>query len=452
MMTGKRFALVLAAILALTALLPAHATGPKAAALTPAPEGTFAPVPAFVQHPTEIAANLTNTADDYDFPQALYFNGTTLSVIAVVETLGDYPPGLDDPRELWARVRIGETERFGGIVGLIPLAALSFDQTLVAVLPPEIAIAGDGPVDVMLDNGLSDETAGTLEPGAKAHLMGWLRGWAHISSGEVTGFVRHDQVAPSADLQEAMDDIMPPELDEIQPGYQQRYAEYDKRIMELYALHGDSNLWPLEVSAQASALAKEYGFLYTEEVNVMPGEGDLTEEQAVAKALAAAKELYGLDETGVSEVGTAFYHLPDAPDAPMWKINLWGGPGTMDVVVRLDRAGEVIGHFSPYSYSDETDWEAYEPDWESIEAYYYGMPGEPAEGDMTREQAVEKAFAAFLQVMPGAAREDYRLETDLFRDDTGARRWWLVRIIKPYTEEAEVWFMAALLLPEGEPM
>ncbi len=446
----KPATLLLALLLAASALSPALATSPKAAELTPAPEGVFQPIPAIVLHPTSIGANMTNTADDYDYPQALYFNGASATVIGLVETLGDYPLTLEDPRGLWARVRIGGTETFPGIVGHIPLAALSFDQTLAAVLPPEVTVAGNGTVDVYLDNGLTDKVAGTLPTGAKANLLGWLRDWAHVSSGQLTGFVRHGDVAMGEELLARFMAVMPEELDEIQPGYQERYAEYDRRITELYDEHGDSNLWPLEVSAQASALAQEFGFTFTSEIHAMPGEGDLSEDEAIAKAKEAARELYGLDEDAFADIGTAFYYLPEAPDAYFWKINLWGAPGGRDVVVRLNRAGGVVEHFSPDGYTPEAE-EAYAPDWNDLSAYYYGIPAEPAEGEMTREAAQDKAFTAFQEVMPGANRDDYRIESTFYTDDSGERRWWLVSVVKSFTDEAEAWFMAALPMPDGEP-
>lgn len=94
------------------------------------------PVQAVVNSPINGAANLCNHPDDYFTPQAVFFNGTPVTVLDIVSTQGDFPAELkNEGEENWARVVIGKTEDYAGVEGYMPLAVLSFDLSLASALP-----------------------------------------------------------------------------------------------------------------------------------------------------------------------------------------------------------------------------------------------------------------------------------------------------------------------------
>lgn len=447
-------------IIILTVFIAAAMLTPLAAQmesldLTPAPEGIFVPLEAVIASPLSTAANLTNTADDYNMPQAVYFNGISVQVIAVEETSGDYPIGLNDPRQLWARVVIGRHAGYEGVIGLIPAAALSFDAAAQTFPVISAELSGEGIIDIRLNNSLNEETAGQAASGTQVKLLGWLKDWAHIQTDSLTGFVRHDQVRLAGVNQAALDRAMPEEFDEIQPGFQARYEIYMDELMALYERYGDSNLWPLSISAQASELAQKHGFLFTPEIHVMPGETDIKEDDVKAKAKSLASQLYDLNEDSWADASLSFYYLPEAPETLIWQANLWGKPGIPDTVIWMSREGELLNHLigDTYITGDDTaaDLTAKQSSpMDTLDYYQYGVKAETA-GNMTLSQAEDRAWEIMSKTAPVKNREDYRFQTEFFRNDENTRQWWLVNIIRTVTDDVEVWFQAALVMPDGEP-
>lgn len=71
-----------------------------------------------------------------------------------------------------------------------------------------------------------------------------------------------------------VESCQPQLYDEIQPGWMDRYNEYHDQLAILYNRYGDSNTWPLEIRAQASQLAMDFGFEWLRGmVCILPGEG-----------------------------------------------------------------------------------------------------------------------------------------------------------------------------------
>jgi hypothetical protein len=425
-------------------------------AMTPAPEGTFIPQGAVIASPLSSAANLTNTADDYNMPQAVYFNGVGVQVIALEETSGDYPIGLEDPRQLWARVIIGQNSGYGGVVGLIPVAALSFNASAQTFPIVSAELTGENMIDIRQDNGLSDNVIGQAAKGTKARLLGWLKNWAHIQTGGMTGFVRHDQVKLIEADQATLKSVLPDEFDEIQPGYQARYEEYMGELTAMYERYGDSNLWPLSIRAQASELALKRGFLFTPEIHVMPGETDLKEVEAKTKAIVLANQLYDLSEDSWADVSLSFYYLPETPDKLFWQANLWGKPGVPDTVIWMSREGALINHLIGDTYilkeNESPDPNAAQADvMGTLDYYLYGIKAEPEVEGMSIRQAEDRAWEIMNESDLGKDRIDYRFQTEFSRNDENTRSWWLVNIIRTVTDEVEVWFQVALVMPDGEP-
>jgi len=138
---------------------------------------------------------------------------------------------------------------------------------------------------VYQDNGLTDTLLGEYPAGTQATLMGWLLDWAQVKVDGKSGFVRHDGIFMDEAIKERLSSALPLSFDQIQPGHQDLYAAYTSELMQLYALHGDSNEWPLSIKAQASELAAKYGYSFTPDINVMPEASDFSQEDALERAI-----------------------------------------------------------------------------------------------------------------------------------------------------------------------
>ncbi|MDD4080612.1 MAG: hypothetical protein PHP02_04245 [Eubacteriales bacterium] len=421
-----------------------------------AAEAPALPREAIVNSPISSAANLCNYADDYFTPQAVFFNGTPLTVMEIVPTQGDFPVELlESGDDSWAHVAIGKAGNYAGVEGFIPLAALSFDMVQTHTLPTAVLVGGDT-VLVYQDNGLTDTLLGEYPAGTQVNLLGWLLDWAQVKVDGKAGFVPHEALLMDKATTEKLTSALPPSFDEIQPGHQDLYAAYTGELMQLYALHGDSNNWPLEIKAQASGLAAKYGYRYTPDVNVMPEASDLSQEDVVARAKAAAEELYGAKVDSWADHALSFSYPEEEPDKLGWKVNLWAKPGIQDVVIWMDRKGEVtdsmLSEEPAVDFSPELSTGAIDEMTSEVEHYLYGRNAVPGEGILTQQQAEDKAWDAFLTDFnqEAAVRETYRFESRYMRNDEDTLQWWLVSIFPPFPQEWEIRYDAALLAPKGE--
>lgn len=419
--------------------------------LTPAPETQFTPMEAVVNSSLAGASNLTHKADDYDTPQATYFNGTRLTILAIEETLGDYPAQLEDPRQLWAKVRIGQGAQFEGIIGMMPLINLAPASSTSL---PEGQLAQDAPL--YLDNGHSEQTLGSYKAGTPLRLLGWLQDWAHVEMEDQAGFLRHDAISLDERNQQLVSSALPATFDHVQPGFQQNFEAYMEDLMKLYDKHGDVNHWPLEVAAQASELAKAYKVEVDEVINILPEATDLSKEEVTRLAKEAANERFKLDENAWSSVSLAFFYERGKPESTQWKASLWGKEGTPDVKIWLDRQGKILQTMSAAlpsgSNAGEASTQPAPEDRSSLEYYILGRPALPIADEMTQERAKELALDEFVKQTQAAADKTlYTLQASLMTNDQEDLRWWLVSIEQLLAPGVPLVYQVALVLPAGTP-
>jgi len=445
-MQKHRLVILMMTLLLAMAALPATAQTP---ALSPAPEGSFSPIQAVVASALNGASNLTNTPDDYDVPQGFYFNGTPLTIIAVEPTRGNYPVELSAPEQLWARVRIGQQGDYAGIEGMMPLENLSLTQKDSPATQITARLKAVSPL--YLDNGLSQIVLAEYPAGTDLQVMGWLLGWAHVAVEGQTGFVRPEALALEGDAAQALQQALPVDFDQIQPGYQERYGQYMDALMALYDKHGDSNHWPLAVNAQASQLAREAGYLFTDVEDVLPGQDDLSEEQAIQAGQAVAQSLYGLEADSWASASLAFFHEPGLPQEPQWKISLWGREGVPDVKVWLNKQGETIDTMIAHAPAG-TDEGALAQPRETLDYYFWGLETQPREEEMDAETARELAWSIFEEDTGELDRAAFSQDAYFFTNDEGDLRWWLVSILKDLRHEVTVHYHVAMLMPDGQPV
>lgn len=130
-----------------------------------------------------------------------------------------------------------------------------------------------------------------------------------------------------------------------------RYNEYHDQLAILYNRYGDSNTWPLEIRAQASQLAMDFGFEWLRGmVCILPGEGDFTQEEAVACAAGLAKEAFGVDVGTATNTKVSFYYTTDNPEQRLWQVRFWMGEGQRDCSITMDAAGTLDGKLAERLY------------------------------------------------------------------------------------------------------
>lgn len=448
----KTAALCLTAFMLLT-MLPSFAeqTVP-AIVLTPAPKEYFSPLDAVISSTLNGASNLTNTADDYTVPQGTYFNGVKVKVVAIENTFGNYPEQLSDPQQLWARVIIAQNEHFDGIEGLMPLLNLSFDLSDVTGELPAGELTGD--TELYASNGLDDTVIASFPTGTKFIVLGWLKDWLHIEIEGQAGFLQHDKASLSQAVLNKIASALPGDFDEIQPGYQERHETYMVKLMELYDKYGDSNLWPLDVAAQASQLASEAGYQFSDVIHVMPGENELSEEEVLAIALQAAIDLYQLDDHSWSSSSLAFFHHPGEPEDLFWKASLWGNHGIPNVKIWMDAKGEVINSMidsEPAFIDGPIDLEeAMREAQGTLEYYLWGIQTNPNKDELNEQTAINRAWELFKESVDEKERTSYAFESAFYTNDDGSLRWWLVTVVEQFSANVSVYYHIALIMPDGQ--
>lgn len=420
-------------------------------ALTAAPEGAFAALPAVVSNPYGPSLNLCNFADDYDVPMATYFNGVPLTILAVEPTYGDYPVQFGDEGKLWAKVQIGKTDSFPGIEGMMPLAGLLIGKAGDASALPAGSLQDKAAL--FENNGLDDKSLGEFPAGTRFETLGILDGWAQVRIGEQTGFISLEIAQFDEASLGKVTAALPLDFDQIQPGYQERYDAYMDKLMKLYAEHGDSNHWPLEVSAQASELAQSYGYVFGEVVNVLPGDKDLKPDRVIELAKQHAFDQYAYDPSGWASVSLAFYHLPGLDQEKTWKASLWSGDGTRDVKIWMDTQGKLVhslSHENMFAAEDETSGVSPAME-ETLEYYLWGRIAQPESTEMNQETARQKAWEVFVGQTGDKDEAEYQVESTFHSNDAGDRRWWLVTFLEDYGQEVVTAYHVALVMPEGVP-
>ena len=160
---------------------------------------------------------------------------------------------------------------------------------------------------------------------------------------------------------------------------------------------GPFETWSLEDKAWYSQLLEKYDYLgWDTEYNMLPGERDISAEQAVQIAANAISSKYGIDMSIIptDEAMVSFYRYPKDNVEPVWVIEF---PGNNHV--KLTASGEIMEDYGVFSIVDE---EAQLPNWQ--------------------QEADEQELAAFLSEMEKAkgplhtwSLEDKLVISDIYR-------------------------------------
>ncbi len=399
---------------------------------------------AVVNNPLAAAANITHLTTDYDYPQGCYFNGTELEVLELRLEDNNVPMLTDAATIYWARVRVAQ-DNDGGTEGWMPLCTMTFSDEIigeVAALPVVQVTANTPTGHATLYAACDGRTVVTsVASGTQVELLGCFAAYDHVRlPGGETGFLPRENVTAAPEVQALIESVLPERLDDIQPGKELSYEEYEAAIQALWDEYGDSNEWPLEVKARASQLRLDSGWQTDLDVNILPGKDDMPEAEALALAERYIEEQYKTPPEDYVRYTKSFYYKPEDPQTHIWWFRFTARVGGYDCGVGFDQQGNVVRTYR----SDDANKSSFTED--ALEellqtlGYYaeYGI----SLGAVAEPQAsalMDEAWSLFNKRYPEAGeRSSYRITAEEMRDGTGEvsadLRWQLVRI-RPLAEE-----------------
>lgn len=395
------------------------------------------PRSAVVNNPVSFAANVTGMPTSYNMPQGFYFNGMSVEVLEVI-TQGNNVPMLTDAETVqWARVRVPQNGG-EGIQGWMPLLTLSYADTLIGDVAalPEVTIISDAPTGhASLYAACSSEHVITsVASGTRAQLMGCFKAYYQVLlPGGECGFLPKKNVEATPEVISLIESVTPARLDDVQPGTEISYEEYMAAIEALWDEYGDSNEWPLEVKARASQIRLDSGWDTDLDVNILPGEGDMPEAEALALAQKYIEERYGISAADYLRYTEALYYHPGAPETHIWWFRFYARAGGYDCGVGFDQQGQVVRTFlSEYANVSSYTPEQLAERLRSISYYAYEGQSLGAVEEPRATELINETWALFESAYPEGKREDYAVTAEAMCDATGEMsadlRWEIVRI------------------------
>lgn len=437
----------LAALLAAAALLlsPAGAAAASGQQGPPHIESAAASAAGFLTHPTG-AAHLTGIPTDYEYAQLVYFSG----VPAVMDE--EIVKHTQLGAERWAHVRIPAADGETALSGYTPMENFVRQSDAPAFEPfPKGALHGGkltGMAALYVDNGLTNAVLNTFPDGTQLSVLGFTKTHYHVDIEGQKGFVPRESVRFEGRDLERVRAAEPEYYDSITPGREADYEAMDRRLQELTDKYGDINEWSIPMRAKWSQEQIEAGTLDASPdiwVHLMPGEGDLTEDEARALADKALAD-QGVDPASFPKVFSYYYVENGRRGQPHWQFTYRAAAGHPDHVVRLDKQGAVeetraiesLG--GPYIYE--------------LDSLLNGRVVMPAADEITNTQAADKAWETFAAAIPcHKARDAYDMTAALREQDRA--RYWMVTIQEKPSEPGEnIWYAyhVALRAANGVPL
>lgn len=394
------------------------------------------PRAAYVNNPAAAAANFCQMTTSYNWPQGVYLNGVPVTVTELRLMGNNIPYDISSARQIyWAKVSVGVTQTSTGVQdSWIPLSALTFADEMTgdpAVLPIGVitTTAQTGQVSLYAACSASQGIVTVLSAGTQVEVLGRTESFYHVRTGDMLcGFVPLSCLAFDADTQAIMDSIVPEHFDSIQPGQQDSYEEYMTRIEALFDEYGDSNDWPLDIKAKATEIRLAYGFDTDLSVNILPGEGDMSLEEATAFADAHVAQLYGMTEEKYAYRRYSFYYDPQAPEEHLWKITYVARTGLHNCAVTFNQQREIMRDFQS-AYANSQVVQNLEEALQGVGYYIeYGQKVDFTPSSES-EAALEKARQALSQLLPdGEDAANYTIAQkqcrDICTDNDGKLSWW----------------------------
>jgi len=386
------------------------------------------------------SANMCTATTSYDWPQGTYYNGVQVKVLET-HTMMNNVHFTEDPSVTWAKVQIGAHYQSEGATGWMPLPALVHEQNVLGELPslPTAVLktnSDTGAVTVYTQNDRSSAVLAAVSAGTKVKLLGRLRDFYHVElENKKQGFVEIAYVQVDEACQQYVKACEPAHYDQIQPGQKEKYEEYMAKQDEFWQKYGDSNEWPLEVRAARTQLQLAYGFDCEEgnQMHILPGEGDMTEDEARKIANAYVKENFGMGAENYYKQTVYFYYFVGQEETRIWGFTYFANAGLNNCWVRLNaQTGEIIEARKLDFVSSGPDIKENTSYSKDEIGYYYdtgitiSYPEE--EDEAVKAAAKQTAVETFMRVYPEYGDMALYDVNVLMQHDNKGFKWYLVQI------------------------
>lgn len=252
------------------------------------------------------------TANDLSCPMGIYLNGTPVIIEQVVSG-GSLPEWGQKEGELnWAEVLIGGDGYEQGIHGWMPLRDLACESAVQLPAATLNGTADTGHTSLYAVNDRETPVTAIRQSGTEVRVLGQLNHWLHVALEEESLFVLLSDTRLSAEADALLWDLLPERFGSITRTELDANHLFQKACKEKAAVYGDRPLeyWSVEDKAWYGQMEEEYVGMH-DHYYLMPGEGDLTQDEAVKIALDAYAEKAGLETvtTGEVDVYPGFYRM-----------------------------------------------------------------------------------------------------------------------------------------------
>lgn len=420
---------------------------------------------ALVMDPNLPYGGLCLISDDYEIPAAAYINGTPILITQRERSRGGFPTALDDQEEQWVLAEVKVPAGSHRVSGWIPQAAVRYleeNETAQEVNFPTGRLTDpEGEIKLYYDNGLTDQVLATFPEGTSATVIGYMFRFLHVLVGDKAGFIGLNQITFEGEDLELYEktrvkEVMPglSGLSDIMAGHLERFEEYNKKVDEItYAC--DLASPSLETRAKLSALAEEYGYTYMSTINVLPGEGDLKEEEVAKIGKDLLMDTYGFKEEDVLGIELRFYHHPGQPQERFWEVRLFMQYGIGNASVTLNAKGEPIEYkkAEPYESRQESVPEAEQlKEMQKHISYYtdFMYTNYPQEGEYTREEAIARSMEVLKDKLGDEARQMELISITYHRQTSHNVNWWMASYHNKNHPRYYPNFSIALVSPRGK--
>jgi len=322
----------------------------------------------------------TSSINDWSLPHAVYFNGTSVTILELNEGSSVLPEwNLEPGNKNWARVSVGGDGVLEGMQGWIPVCFLSTEPPSVTL--PFAALSTDatsGHINIFRANAEASGLLSLRRKGETAEFLGLAGEWAHLKFTDVEGFVPLANVTYSADVNTALGTFIADRFDYMSHDRYQALILVKDLVDEKSKLYGTVNveMWPPEGKAWYSELSSVYGGGYGDRRYLLPDEHDLREDLAVDIAWDKYTRIEGIDPNtrdGYIVTPVGLYTLyTDPSEVRLWQVRITPKPhdtysfpfgtNSFEVVIGSP-GGEILA--TSTKYASDSDYVSL-PDEDSI--------------------------------------------------------------------------------------
>ncbi len=252
------------------------------------------------------------SVNDLSWPMGIYLNGTPVIIEQVVSGSSLKEWNQQEGELNWAEVLIGGDGYDEGIHGWMPLRDLAYESAEQLPAATLKGSAASGYTNLYAINDRDTEVTALRPAGTEVRVLGQLNHWLHVVLEEESAFVllKDTQLGEEADKQ--LWELLPPHFSGMTRSEYDANHLYSKLLNEKKQLYGDLDVmyWSVEDKAYFGELEERFMGSH-DHYYLMPGEGDMTEQEAVEKALDAYAKTAELESLTTEQVDVypGFYRI-----------------------------------------------------------------------------------------------------------------------------------------------